>query len=43
MLVRGREGSRDRRDIKLIVSSILVIRDLEAGRDRARFGRILVA
>ena len=43
MSARGREGSRDKRDIRSIVSSILVIRGSEVDKGRVRFGRILAA
>ena len=43
MSARGRRGSRDRRDIGLIVSSMPVVRGSRVGRGRARFARVLVA
>ena len=42
-LARGREGSRDRRDIGSMASSIPVMRGLEVGRGRAQFARVLTA
>ena len=40
---RGREDSRDRRDIESIVSSMPVVRNSEADRGRAQFIRVLTA
>ena len=40
---RGHRGSRDKRDIGSMASSMPVVRSSRAGRGRARFARVLAA